>query len=92
MVGPGDWGHDKKVNLFVFDTTAYKSLDSPILNPKLSGDVRLVIDFGANPGENLTVLVYGEFENIVEIDGRGTMIYDTTSLKEWKRLLSVTCN
>lgn len=78
MVGPGDWGHGKLTNLIVFDTTANKSLDSPILNPKLKGDVRLVLNFGANPGANLTILVYEEFENVVEIDGRGTVLYDIT--------------
>ena len=82
LVGPDDWGHGKKANLIVFDTTSNKSLDSPILNPKLTGDVRLVLNFGANPrannGENLTILVYGEFENVVEIDGRGSVIYDIT--------------
>lgn len=71
-----DWGHGKKANLFVFDTTANGALDSPVLNPKQTGDVRLVMDFGANPGQNLTIMLYGEFENVIEIKGNGTVTYD----------------
>ena len=76
MVKPGDWGDDKRANLFVFDTTANGSLDSPILNPKQAGEPRLVLDFGANPGAALTIVVYGEFENVLEITGQGTVTYD----------------
>ncbi len=76
MVLKENWGHDKKCTLFVFDNTANGCLDSPVLNPKQSGEVRLVIDFGANPGENLTILLYGEFENLLEINGNRVVTYD----------------
>ena len=76
MVDFEDWGHGKKANLYVFDTTANASLDSPILNPQRKGELRVVLDFGANPGSNLTVLVYGEFENLLEIAGNGTVTYN----------------
>ena len=80
MIGLDDYGHGKKANLWVFDTTSNRALDSPVLNPKLTGDVRLTIQFGADPrannGENLTILIYGEFENLLEIDGRGSVLYD----------------
>ena len=76
LVGPEDWGHDKRCNLYVFDTTANDSLDAPVLNPKQTGNIRLVADFGDNPGSNLTVVVYGEFENLLEITGEGTVTYD----------------
>ena len=80
LVKPDDWGYGptKRGSIIVFDTTANQALDSPILNPKQVGEVRLVLDFGANPGSLLTVLVYGEFENIIEIDGKGAVIYDIT--------------
>ena len=42
----------------------------------LAGVKRLVIDFGANPGENLTILLYGEFENLLEINENRVVIYD----------------
>ena len=47
-----------------------------MLNPKQSGELRLVIDFGANPGENLTILLYGELENLMEINGNRVVTYD----------------
>jgi len=47
-----------------------------VLNPKQEGELRLVIDFGANPGENLTILLYGEFENLLEINENRVVIYD----------------
>ena len=47
-----------------------------MLNPKQSGDVRLVINFGDAPGANLIVLVYGEFENSMEADRNKTITYD----------------
>ena len=76
MVRKVDWGHGKRCNMFVFDNTANGCLDSPVLNPKQSGELRLVIDFGANPGENLTILLYGEFENLLEINENRVVTYD----------------
>ena len=46
------------------------------MNPKQSGELRLAIDFGANPGANLTVLLYREFENFLEINGNKIVTYD----------------
>ena len=76
LVQKEDWGYGKKCTLFVFDNTANGCLDSPVLNPKQTGELRLVIDFGANPGANLTVLLYGEFENLLEINGNRIVTYD----------------
>ena len=76
MVKRTDWGQGKQCTMFVFDNTANGCLDSPVLNPKQTGELRLVIDFGANPGDNLTVLLYGEFENLLEINENGVVTYD----------------
>ena len=76
MVRKADWGHAKRCNLYVFDNTANGCLDSPVLNPRQSAELRLVIDFGVNPGENLTILVYGEFENLMEINDNKVVTYD----------------
>ena len=76
MIRKVDWGHDKRCNLYVFDNTANGCLDSDVLNPKQSGELRLVIDFGANPGQNLTILLYGEFENLMEINDNKVVTYD----------------
>ena len=46
------------------------------MNPKQSDELRLVIDFGANPGSNLTILLYGEFENLLEINENRVVTYD----------------
>ena len=50
--------------MFVFDNAANRCLNSPVLNPKQSGELRLVLKFGANPGVNITIILYGEFENL----------------------------
>lgn len=47
-----------------------------MLNPKLSGELRLVLDFTADQGDNVTVIVYGEFENLLEINNAKTVMYD----------------
>ena len=50
--------------------------DSQTLNPKQTGDLQLVLEFGAAPGTNITVLVYGEFENLLEIAQNGAVLYN----------------
>ena len=55
-----DWGHDKNCTLFVYENAANGCLNSLVLNPKLSGELRLVLDFGADQGANVTAIVYGE--------------------------------
>ena len=76
MVRADDWGHGKHCTLFVYENAANGCLNSPILNPQLSGEIKLVLEFGANPGDNLTAIVYGEFENKLEIDSNKTVQYD----------------
>lgn len=76
LVVEKDYGFGKKGNLMVFDLTANQNPDTPVLNPELKGDLRVKIDFGANPPTNLTVLVYGEFENVMEITGPGLVSYN----------------
>ena len=76
MVRAEDWGRNKGCTLFVFNNAPSESLSSSVLNPPQTGEVKIVIRFGANPGVNLTVLVYGEFENLLEIDGNRTVLYD----------------
>ena len=76
MILKDNWGFGKWCTLFIFDNTASGCLDSPVLNPKQSGELRLVIDVGANPGEKLTILLYGEFENLLEINGNRIVMYD----------------
>ena len=74
MVRAEDWGIGKGCTFFVFNNAPSEALSSSILNPPQTGEVKIVIRLGANPGVNLTVLVYGEFENLLEIDGNGTVL------------------
>ena len=76
MVRAEDWGHGNHCTLFVYENAANGCLNTPVLNPQLSGEVQLVLDFGANPGDNLTAIVYGEFENKMEMDSNKTVQYD----------------
>ena len=76
MVERGDWGHGKNCTLFMFDKVANGCTDSQRINPKQAGDLKLSLEFGATPGNNITVLVYGEFENLLEIDSNGAVLYD----------------
>lgn len=62
--------------MYHVDNTANRCLYSQVLNHKQTGELHLVIDFGANPGTNLTVLLYGEFENLLEIKGNRIVTYD----------------
>ena len=76
MVLRENWGQDKRCTVLVFDNTANGCLDTPVLSPKQTGELRLVIDFEADPGVNLTILVYGEFENLLEINANKVVTYD----------------
>ena len=76
MVRAQDWGHGQHCTLFVYENAANGCLNSPILNPQLSGEIRLNLQFGADQGANLTALVYAEFENKLEIDSNKSVLYD----------------
>ena len=62
MVRAEDWGRNKGCTMFVFDNTANGLPRSDVLDPVRTGETSIVIRFGQNPGVNLTVLIYGEFE------------------------------
>ena len=76
MVRSEDWGQGKNCTLFVFDNAANRCLDSPVLNPKQSGELQIVLNFSVPPGNNITVILYGEFENLLEIDKNKAVLYD----------------
>ena len=80
MVRREDWGQGKNCTPFVFDNAANGCLDSPDLNPKQSGELQIVLNFGVPPGENITVILYGEFENLLEIDKNKAMLYNNSQL------------
>ncbi|KAL9982831.1 hypothetical protein ACROYT_G004940 [Oculina patagonica] len=76
MVRGDDWGQGKNCTLFVFDNVANGCVDSYRMNPKQAGNLLIELNFGANPAVNLTIIVYGEFENLLEIDKNKAVLYD----------------
>ena len=76
MVRQDEWGQGRGCTLFMFDNVANGRADTRTLNPKQSGDLQLVLEFGAAPNTNITVLVYAEFENLLEIDSNGAVLYN----------------
>ena len=76
LVQREDWGQDKNCTLFMFDNVGNGRADARTLNPKQSGDLQLILEFGAAPNTNITVLVYAEFENMLEIDSNGAVLYN----------------
>ena len=76
MVRAQDWGRGHHCTLFVYENAANGCLNSPVLNPQLSGEIRLVLDFGADQGVNLTAIVYAEFESMMEINSNKTVQYN----------------
>ena len=71
-----DWGQNKNCTLFMFDNVASGDADSSNLNPRQSGDLQLQLKFHAAPGKVITVIIYGEFENLLEIDKFGGVLYN----------------
>ena len=43
---------------------------------KQSGELQIVLNFCAPPGNNITVILYGEFENLLEINKNKAMLYN----------------
>ena len=76
MVRKEDWGQGKNCTLFVFDNVANGCVDSNRLNPRQVGDLQIVLNFGAAPGVNIIIIVYGEFENLLEVDRNKAVLYD----------------
>ena len=76
MVTRKEWGQGRAFTLFAFDNAANGFLHSPVLNPKLSGELQLMLHFGADPAVNVTVIVYGEFENLLEVDSNKAVLYN----------------
>ena len=71
-----DWGQGKNCTLFVFDNLANGCVDSNRLKPRQAGDLQIVLNFGAAPGVNIIIIVYGEFENLLEVDRNKSVLYD----------------
>ena len=75
MVRREDWGQHKNGTLFVFDYVAKGCADSRALNPRQTGDLQLVLEFGTAHEHN-TSIILGEFAKLLEIDSDGAVLYD----------------
>ena len=86
MVRPDEWGMPENTNeegtctLFMWDNVANGKADSATLHPKQAGDLQLHIKFNANLPKAITALVYGEFEDILNINPDGSVIYNIYNL------------
>jgi len=61
--------------LYAFDLTADLG-DEESFNLMCQGSVRLVLKFSEAAAVTITVVVYAEFENVIEIDRNRNIIYD----------------
>ena len=56
------------VTLFAFNFTPDGRPDAPTFHPPQSGTVRLQFKLNGSAGHAITVLIYAEFENVMQID------------------------
>ncbi|XP_068674331.1 uncharacterized protein F54H12.2-like [Montipora foliosa] len=76
MIQLGNWGYGKNCTLFTFNNVPNGDADSPHhRNPKQKGQCRLEIQYNASPNKNITVLVWGEFEDTFQVGTSGTISY-----------------
>ena len=88
MVEPEMWGGAGCCTLFMFDNVPNGAADSTLMNPRQDGYLRIRFKLGAAVNLDcpvaidfqhvlkLGVLLYAEFENVLEIDGNGAVIYN----------------
>ena len=67
------------VTLFAFNFTSDGGTDVPTFHPPQSGNVRLQLKLKASAGHAITVLIYAEFENVMEIDNNNGVLYNDDS-------------
>ena len=75
MIKPEHWGQDKHCTIFMFDNVASGCANSLELKPRQEGRVNIHFR-NSEVDELMTVIVYGEFENTVEINPTGSTQYD----------------
>ena len=76
MVEQEMWGGAGCCTLFMFDNVANGAADSTLMNPRQDCDLRIRFNLGAAVNHVINVLLYAEFENVLEIDGNGAVIYN----------------
>jgi len=77
MIQPEDWGEGKNCTLFLFNNVPSGYPDDPKnRNPQQTGNVRYELTFGSATSNNITVIVWSEYENIIEINNQGGIKYN----------------
>lgn len=77
MVRFQDWGYAKNCTLFAIANVLSGCVDCPAMDPRQSGELQIEV-FSAPQAHNMVVLVYAEFENLLEIDFNRAMLHDIT--------------
>ena len=67
------------VTLFTFNFTPDGLPDASTFHPPQSGNVRLQFKLNASPGHAVTIMLYAKFENVMEIDQNGGVLYNDDS-------------
>ena len=76
MVTPEVWGGTSCRTLFMFNNVANGAADGALLNPRQNGDLRVVFRLGAPIGHVINVVLYAEFENVLEVDGNNAVMHN----------------
>jgi hypothetical protein len=75
MIAPEHWGHNKTTTLFMWDNVASGCVENNLMNPRGQGRVKITINKAAT-NHVINVIVYGEYENMLEIKPTGSVEYD----------------
>ena len=67
------------VTLFTFNFTPDGLPNASTFHPPQSGNVRLQFKLNASPGHAVTVMPYAQFENLLEINNNGGVLYNNDS-------------
>ncbi|CAH3185769.1 unnamed protein product, partial [Porites lobata] len=76
MLREEDWGEDRNCNLFMWNNVGSGNADTGMMNPNKKGNVRIEFEAHSAPAFISTVLVFGEFENLVTIDSMNDVEYN----------------
>lgn len=74
MIKPSDRGQGRYCTLYFRNNVPSGDDGSSLRNLPLTGDVRIEIEFAAAVNQKLTVIVFGEFKQVIEVDHRGGVI------------------
>ena len=76
LVKPEEWGYNKNCTLYMFDNVASGNADDPLMNMHQEGGVRLQFRLNAALAHVVTLVILGEFENVMEINKEGGVLYN----------------